>query len=418
MLRLVKLHLLALFALSLLIGATSIYAASGRIYGKLTTVDNDVFEGWIRWDKNEAFWDDPIDGTIEKDRFSDTGKKGRRYKDKRDRTFDFFGLANREGSSVWFGSDYASSSQLQFGHIKTLYCDGEDEARALLKSGQEVTFVSGADIGSSVREILLTDINEGDIYFDWDDIDKIDFMEEPREPNDGLKRLYGRVSTRRAGEFTGWIEWDVDEVFNRDYLDGDEDRDRQRKIPFERIAVIERRSSSSSSVTLTDGKELTLRNSNDVNSENRGIVVKSAEFGKIKVDWKNFEKVEFMEAPTKDLPRYDDFDGGAMIRGEVETEFGEKFEGEIAWDNDEQWTWEHLNGEYKDLEMDIPFSVIMSIEKSSQRSALVTLKNGNQYLLSGSNDVDEDNKGIFVIKNGEVMEQIDWYDFRKLAVKN
>lgn len=419
MIRLGKIQLVATLGIFLLfIGLASLQAASGRIYGKLYTVDNDVFEGWIRWDKNEAFWDDPIDGTIEKDRYTDNGREARYYKDRKERSFDIFGLGGGEGRDIWFGSDYASSSQLQFGHIQTMYCEGDDEARIVLKSGQEIEFVSGADIGNSVREILLSDISEGDIYFDWDDIDKIDFMEEPREPEDGLQRLYGRVATRRAGEFTGWIEWDVDEVFSRDYLDGDEDRDRKRKIPFDRIAAIERRSSSSSIVTLSDGKEITMRNSNDVNSENRGIVVKSAEFGHIKVDWRNFEKVEFMEPPTKDLPRYDDFDGGSKIRGEVETEFGEKFEGEIAWDNDEQWTWEHINGDYKDVEMDIPFSAIMSIEKSSQRSALITLKNGNQYLLSGSNDVDEDNKGIYIIRDGEVMEQIDWYDFRKLLVKN
>ena len=125
-----------------------------------------------------------------------------------------------------------------------------------------------------------------------------------------------------------------------------------------------------------------------------------------------------MPPPLKDLPSYDDFNGGAKIDGEVETEFGEKYDGNIAWDNDEQWTWEYVNGEYQDIDMDIPFSVIMSIEKNSQRSALITLKNGNQYLLSGSNDVDEDNKGIFIVKNGEVQEQVDWYDFHKLIVKN
>jgi hypothetical protein len=418
MIRLGKSHLLALLMIPLLAALTSLQASSGRIYGKLLTVDDDEFEGWIRWDKNEAFWDDVIDGVVDKDRFDANGREARHYKERKTRSIDIFGLGGGDSRSIWFGSDNSSSSQLQFGHIQTMFCEGDNEARMLLKGGQEVEFESGADIGTSVREILLSDIDEGDIYFDWNDIEKIEFMEESRDPSDGLQRLYGRVSTRRAGEFTGWVEWDVDEVFSGDHLDGDEDRDRKRKIPFDRITAIERRSSSSASVTLTDGKEITMRNSNDVNSENRGIVVKSPEYGKIKVDWKNFEKVEFMEPPTKDLPRYDEFDGGSKIHGEVETEFGEKFEGDIAWDNDEQWSWEHLNGEYKDVEMDIPFSAIMSVEKSSQRSALVTLKNGDQYLLSGSNDVDEDNKGIFILHDGKVVEQVDWYDFRKLLIKN
>ncbi len=431
MLRLGKLHLPVYVAILLLAGAMTADAASGRIYGKLYTVDNDVFEGWIRWDRNEAFWDDQLDATIERDRYSDEGSKEKRsYKEmKHDRAYrsdsrakrdylSLFGIGESGGGDFWSSSGNESSSQLQFGNIRTLYVEGDDECRVVLKNGEEVHFVSGADIGNSIREVLLTDINEGDIYFDWGDIDKIEFMEESRPPDDGLQRLYGRVSTRRAGEFTGWIEWDVDEVFNKDILDGDEDHDRKRKIPFDRISAIERRSSSSSIVTLQDGKEITLRNSNDVNSENRGIVIKSPEFGRVRVDWKNFEKVEFLPVPVKDLPRYDDFDGGKRIVGEVDTEFDEKYGGDIAWDNDERWTWEYVNGEYKDVDIDIPFSAIMSIEKSSQRSALVTLKNGSQYLLSGSNDVDEDNKGIFVVKDGEVKEQVDWYDFKKLLVKN
>jgi len=160
-----------------------------------------------------------------------------------------------------------------------------------------------------------------------------------------------------------------------------------------------------------------LRNSNDVNSENRGIVVKSAEFGRVKIGWSDFEKAEFLPVPTNELPRYRDFDGGRKIRGVVTTEDGEDFTGELAWDNDEQYTWEHLNGEYKGVEMAIPFGVIMGIAKSSQRTAEVTLKNGTTYLLSGSNDVNEENKGVIVFRDKGDAEEIDWYDFAKAAMK-
>lgn len=407
----------AAFSLLMFVGAAQLQAESGRIYGKLYTVDNDVFEGWIRWDKNEAYWDDIIDGTIEKDRRETDRKQGKRkYKESKDSYVNVFGLKIGEGNSV-FGFDLSSESQLQFGHIRTLARDRDDGATLTLKSGEVIVFSSGSDLGPGLREILINDAKEGEIYFDWDDIDHIDFMQEPAEPADGVERLFGRVSTRRAGEFTGWIEWDVDEVFSTDDLDGDEDGGRTRKIKMGRIAAIERRSSSSASLTLKDGKELVLRNSNDVNSENRGIVVKSAEFGRVKINWSDFEKAEFLPVPNAELPHYKDFDGGAQIRGTATTEDGEEFSGHIAWDNDEEYTWEHLNGEYKGVEIVIPFAIIAQIEKSSQRSASVTLKNGNTYILSGSNDVNEENKGIFVIKEKGSTEQIDWYDFAKLVVK-
>lgn len=411
-----RLKMFAAISCLLLIGTAQLSAESGRIYGKLYTVDKDVFEGWIRWDKNEAYWDDIIDATIEKDRREAERKQGkRRYKDSKE-TFEIFGLKIGEGNSI-FGYDISSESQLQFGHIRTLTRDRDEGASITLKSGEVITFKSGSDLGPGLREILVSDAKEGEIYFDWNDIDHIDFMQEPSEPTDGRERLYGRVSTRRAGEFTGWVEWDVDEVFSDDDLDGDEDGGRTRKIKFGRIASIERRSSSSASIVLKEGKDMVLRNSNDVNSENRGVVVKSTEFGRVKVGWGDFEKVEFMTVPKADLPSYKDFDGGTRIRGTATTEDGEEFSGNIAWDNDEEFTWEHLNGEYKGVDIVIPFAIISTIEKSSQRSATVTLKSGNTYILSGSNDVNEENKGIFVIRDKNNTEQIDWYDFAKLVIK-
>ncbi len=390
-------------------------AESGRIYGKLTTVDDEVFEGWLRWDKNEAYWDDIIDGVVEKDRYEARQRQGRKYKESRKNYVEAFGLKLGEGFS-WGSFDVSSESQLQFGHITRIKRDG-DGATVILKNGEEVLFESSSDMGPSIREIVLYDVKEGEIYFDWDDIESVDFMTEKSEPTDGLERLYGKVATRRAGEFTGWIEWDVDEVFNDDDLDGDEDGGRTRKINFGRIASIERNSSSSARVITKDGKEMVLRNSNDVNSENRGVVVKSSEFGRVKIGWSDFEKVDFMSVPQAELPRYAEFDGGRKIRATVTTEDGEDFTGDIAWDNDEEYTWEHVNGEYKGVEMAIPFSLIMSIEKNSQRTSIVTLKSGNSYILSGSNDVNEENKGIIVFKEKGSAEEIDWYDFAKLVMK-
>jgi hypothetical protein len=408
---------LLLLVAFVIIGAEHLLAESGRLYGKLYTTDNEIFEGWIRWDKNEAYWDDLIDGTCEqKPKDQIKTKTGKHYRSKERRTtVSIFGLKfGDEGSVIDFSG--SSTCQIAFGNVRTLLNEGDGDGTMVLKTGEEIVFSSSADLGS-VREILLSDIKEGDIYFDWEDIEKIDFMREPKDPDDGMERLYGRVSTRRAGEFEGWVEWDVDEVFNKDDLDGEEEGGRTRKVAFDRIIAIERRSSSSASITLKDGKEMVLRNSNDVNSENRGIVVKSAEFGRIKVSWDDFERVEFLPVPKDKLPKYQDFDGGVSIKGTVTTEDGAQYSGHIAWDDDEEYTWEHINGEYKGIEMDIPFSAIASIEKSSQRGATVTVKNGGSYLLRGSNDVDEDNKGILITSDNGKTEEVDWYDFAKLVVK-
>ena len=65
-----------------------------RIYGKVTTDDGDVYEGFIRWDKNEASWVDVLDGTKRLDR-SEHRTDGRR-RTRKMRIFGFeFGAAAR-----------------------------------------------------------------------------------------------------------------------------------------------------------------------------------------------------------------------------------------------------------------------------------------------------------------------------------
>jgi hypothetical protein len=375
-------------------------AESGRIYGTIRTIDHEDFEGWIRWDKNEAYWDDIIDATKE--------RKSKRYKRK----------SRRRSSSNFFiwGSGSSRQSELKFGHIKTLLPVSSSEAVITLKSGEEYE-MSGSDLGTSVRDIIVDDKEEGEIWLDWDDIDEINFSKEPTAPESSAERLYGKLTTRRGEEFVGWIEWDRDEVMTTDILDGDEGRRKNRKIKFGKIKSLERRSSSSCIVTLKSGKEMKLSGTNDVNSESRGIRVKDPALGRIDVEWNDLDIVEFMPVPLDQLPRYDSFDGGRKIRGTVFTEDGEQFEGEIIWDNDEQYTWEHLNGNFQDLDIVVEFANIKLIERHSRRGAVITTKAGRNILLKGSNDVNSENNGIIVkLDDGDEVE-IDWYDFEKAEFK-
>ncbi len=73
-----------------------------------------------------------------------------------------------------------------------------------------------------------------------------------------------------------------------------------------------------------------------------------------------------------------------------------------------------LNGNLDDQEFSIDFGLIRSIEKTSSRSVVVTLRDGRSFNLRGSNDVNRSNKGVFVEQqNGEVA-LIEWEDFVKV----
>ena len=383
--------------------------SSGRIYGKLTTVDGDVYEGLIRWDKNEASWVDILNGNKELPRDRQSGR--RKYHD-REKYIKILGITIGRTRTYRYERGSAQSGMC-FGHIASMEVTGNDAVRLTLKSGDTVELEGGStDIGESIREIIVEDIDEGEIEFEWDDIERIDFM----QGSGGLvsnfgERLYGTLKSRRGDGFTGWICWDVDELFTGDILDGKRNR-RTSKIDFGDIAAIERYSSNAAKMFMKSGDEFVLRGTNDVDDSNRGISVYVEGLGQIKMQWDDFGRIEFTEPPHQ-VP-YDEFDGGRRLRGTVYTEDGEAYTGSIRWDDDEELTWEILDGDFRDIEFDIEFGHIKGIERRGDHSSIVTLWDGTSLRLDGTNDVDEDNKGIFVqLDNGDEIE-IEWDRFERI----
>ncbi len=408
------LRLAAVFAALLALGAIAHADNANRIYGKITTVDGDEFEGLIRWDKNEASWVDMLDGTKElSEETQDRMDRQARHSESR---VKIFGITIAKSGENWTFSGSASSG-IRFGHLKSLEPIDDDRALLILKSGERVELSGGStDLGDNIREIIVEDVDEGEIELLWDDIEIINFMStDPSLESNFGERLYGTLTTRRGDEFTGYVAWDVDEVFGGDILDGEE-RNRSRKIQFDKIASIERYSSNGATVNFQNGESIVLRGTNDVDDSNRGIIISDPDFGQVIVDWDEFDKLEFKH-PRGDVA-YNDFKESRPLRGTVYTEDGDKYTGTIRWDDDEAFTWEILDGNFRDIQFDIEMGKIKTIEKRSSRSSIVTLLDGRQFRLRDSNDVDRDNKGIFV-KNGDGDETvIEWDDFSKVDFDN
>jgi len=276
-----------------------------------------------------------------------------------------------------------------------------------------VEVTSGStDIGSAVREIIIEDRAEGEIELTWDDIERIEFMSATTSDPSALgERLYGTLTTRRGDTYTGYVCWDVDELLSSDILDGEEGR-RTKKVKFDKIASIERYSSSGALVKLAAGDEVVLRNSNDVDNSNRGISIADPGVGQITVQWSDFDNIVFSQAPKH--VKYDAFDGGHPLQGTVYTESGDKYTGRIIWDDDEEYTWEMINGEDRDVEFAIEMGLIKQIQKDSYRSSSVTVLDGRVFRLQGSNDVDEDNKGVSIEQTGGKDVYVDWEDFDRV----
>ena len=118
--------------------------------------------------------------------------------------------------------------------------------------------------------------------------------------------------------------------------------------------------------------------SNDIKTE---INIFDEEIGKIELDWRKIEKVEFMKTPSKLKNKF-----GEPLYGIVDTHFGE-FTGFIQWDHDERLSTDELDGENKDGDVEIKFGNIKSIEREGRKGCTVKLKSGRELYLEGSNGV-------------------------------
>lgn len=388
-------------------------APADRLYGRVTTASGDVFEGYLRWDRNEGSWADLLDGTKELpwQNMRDAERLDWEHERRgRERSVNILGLriSWTEGEDEYPAS---ATSGIRFGHLRTLEAFRDDRVRLTLKSGQEIELKGGAtDLGDALRGLVVQDPERGRVELRWRDLDEIEFMEAPAGVEAPVaERLYGTLRTRSGLEFTGFVAWDLDEILTSDMLDGEE-RGTEREIPFGRIAAIERAGSSGARVILENGEELTLRGSNDVDDGNRGIIISDPGLGHVSLDWDDFDQLRFHRAPGRD-GSYASFDGGKALWGTVETEDGERHTGYIRWDNDEESTWEMLDGRNGEVDFDVEFGLIAEIWKLENWGSQVRLLDGRVFELEGSNDVDGDNKGIFVtFEDGETI-LVRWWDF-------
>jgi hypothetical protein len=400
-----------------MLGAATANAGTDRIYGKITTTDGDQYQGLIRWDRNEVSWVDQLNGTKEVSRRE--MKKITRDREKRESRRStkvrIFGFEVGDNGWDWSEGNFSAETSIRFGHIKKMLPGRDDELTLILKSGDTVEMTGGStDFGSGMRELIIEDEREGETELTWEDIEEVELLPTPANAKSELgERMYGTLTTRRGEEFTGFVAWDADECLSSDVIDG-EDKGKSRKIKMSRIASIERYSSSGAEITLASGETIVLKGTNDVDNSNRGIAIEDPALGEVVVEWNEFDKLTFTPAPG--TPRYEDFAGGKVLSGTVQTEEGEIYTGDIRWDADEAYTWEMLNGETRDVKFRIEFGMIKSITRDSFRESQVTLWDGRTFDLRGSNDVDESNKGIIISQPGKKDIFVDWENFKSLEL--
>jgi hypothetical protein len=391
-----------LVALLIILNEVKAQDTRGYIYGKVTTFDN-VYQGQIQWNDEEVFWSDHFNA-------EKTSKNAYR------KGLD---LDEEEESSSWSDFSWNLSSiwedkyrstrhvfTCQFGDIKAMKDLGRTSVTLVLKNKVEIP-VEGEGYNDVNTNLVVLDDEIGEVEIRWGRIESIEFLPTPKSlsmiPGNPI---YGTVETFRKGTFVGFIQWDQDERLDVEKLDGD-NRDGDISIPFREITSIEKRRDGCD-VVLRSGRELSLTNSNDVDNNNRGIIMFVPGVGRIEIPWKYFVRADLEPAPNSG-PAYAAYTPPRGLRGQVYTIEGDKLEGRIVYDIDESWEIEMLEGNDDEVEYTIAFRDIKAIEPKNYDYSMIKLRSGDQLLLGGGRDVSDRNDGLLVFQEGaQEPEYVPW----------
>ena len=135
-----------------------------------------------------------------------------------------------------------------------------------------------------------------------------------------------------------------------------------------------------------------------------GVRVWDSTRGMVDLDSLRIRSIELLPA-TRTGPAPD------RLHGTVRTRHGD-FTGFIQWHREESVGSDELNGRTVDGDRTVRFDTIRSIARRSPDSAAVTLVDGSELVLSGSSEVGEGNRGIYVddARYGRVLVSWDAFD--------
>jgi hypothetical protein len=226
----------------------------------------------------------------------------------------------------------------------------------------------------------------------------------------GNDRLYGTVVDRWGRQYTGYIRWDRNEGSWADQLDATKVADRRRRVTsgirFGHVESIEVLGRERARLTLKSGDEFVLgSNATDLGTGLRALVIETPGHGAAELEWRELGAIDFMPAPDAVEATEQ------RIHGTLTTRAGQSFTGYVAWDRDEIYTTDVLDGEHDGYDREIPFGEISAIERHSSSGARVVLQNGEEMILRGTNDVDDSNRGITVSDAGLGQVDVTWDEF-------
>ena len=399
---------------SLAFCATASSSQEHFIYADVYTKDDQTISGFIRWDDEEVLWTDHFNGQKTQNAgVTHLADEDRAYLAKRmpERLVSWAEVARMLRKNNDY-ADYAKPHDFiaQFGDLRKITIKEGYAIAVTLRNGEVVDLLGGSnDIGT---EVNVWPNSEGKRVVEWSDIQTVTFREAPKdEEAPFFGALFGTVETT-IGEFSGQVQWDHDERIGIDVLDGEANGE-ELEIPFSDITSIAKEGRGSL-VTLKSGVSHFMTGTNDVEPDNRGIIVTVPGTGRVDVSWKLFKRVTFVQ--PSELLGYAEFADTKALLGQVRTKKGDKLSGRLIFNLDRVFDAEMLSGESGDLEYTIPFREIKRISPRDTLSARVSLKSGGGFSLAYSNAVTDKNDGVIVLDTAGAPSFVPWKSMEYLEI--
>lgn len=400
--------------------------AADRIWGRLHTTEGQAHTGFIRWGRTVAGWADILYGLRELPDENYFAWLEAHDRERATRTIEL-----RGHRITWYEVDpdfpMEVLSGVRFGHLDSLVVLDSERVQLTLRSETSpqlrpteahtlIVEPRGGNARRRPREVLVDVPGEAEVVLYWDDLERVVFSAAPPGAVPADRLLHGTVEDQAGSRHTGYLAWDRDEILESDQLNGRETRRRNdHRIRFDRIRSLTR-TSRGTRVELTDGGTLELEGANDVDRGNRGVRIADPALGVVVVPWEHLHAVRFHEAggtagetggaanatsggegeTRTTVGARAAFEDRRLLIGTVVTGEGEEIRGELRWDADEAGNWDILNGEAEGVDYGIEFGFVRRIAPGEEDGAAVTLAGGRTLELSGSRDVNADNKGIMV----------------------
>jgi hypothetical protein len=125
-----------------------------------------------------------------------------------------------------------------------------------------------------------------------------------------------------------------------------------------------------------------------------GVRVWDADGGSRRLESSAIRTIELLPARPSGGATFDGLPG--RLHGTVRTKGGE-FTGFVQWDREECVGSDELDGDGPDGdEVSVRFGTVRAIARRSADSSLVTLRDGGELVLAGTNDVGEGHRGVYV----------------------